>query len=84
LHQPQRGAVPSRGRRYRGGITHTQPGRKVSESLLKENDFTKDVTFVRFEVFSAVAMKNAVFWNIKTQFIPHRRHIMSLLQGPAS
>jgi hypothetical protein len=30
-------------------------------------------------------MKNVafVFWDIKTQFIPHRRHITSPLQGPA-
>jgi hypothetical protein len=28
-------------------------------------------------------MKNAVFWDIKTHFIPNRRHITSLLQGPA-
>jgi hypothetical protein len=30
-----------------------------------------------------VAMKNAVFWDIETQFVPHRRHITSPLQGPA-
>jgi hypothetical protein len=24
---------------------------------------------VRFKVFSGVTMKNAVFWNIKTQFV---------------
>jgi hypothetical protein len=29
-------------------------------------------------------MKNVVFWDIKTRFILHRRHIMSLLQSPAS
>jgi hypothetical protein len=28
-------------------------------------------------------MKNAVFWDIKTQFIPYRRHITSPLQSPA-
>jgi hypothetical protein len=28
---------------------------------------------VRFEVFTAVTMKNSVFWDIKTQFVPHRR-----------
>jgi hypothetical protein len=27
--------------------------------------------------------KNVVFWDIKTQFVPHRRHITSLLQSPA-
>jgi hypothetical protein len=29
-------------------------------------------------------MKNAVFWDIKTHFVPHRRHITSLLHNPAS
>jgi hypothetical protein len=28
-------------------------------------------------------MKNTVFWDIKTQFVLHRRHITSLLQSPA-
>jgi hypothetical protein len=28
-------------------------------------------------------MKNVVFWDIKTQFVPHRRHIISPLQSPA-
>jgi hypothetical protein len=39
---------------------------------------------VRFEAFTAVTMKNVVFWDIKTQFVLHRRHITSPLQGPAS
>jgi hypothetical protein len=39
--------------------------------------------YVRFEVSMAVTMKNAVFWDIKTQFVPHRRHTTSLLQRPA-
>jgi hypothetical protein len=29
----------------------------------------------------AVTMKNAVFWDIKTQFTLHRRHITSPLQS---
>jgi hypothetical protein len=37
----------------------------------------------RFEVFRAVIMKNAVFWDIRIQFVPHRRHIMSPLHNPA-
>jgi hypothetical protein len=28
-------------------------------------------------------MKNVVFWDIKTQFVPHRRHITFPLEGPA-
>jgi hypothetical protein len=31
--------------------------------------------YVRFEVFTAVIMKNFVFWDIKTQFVPHRRYV---------
>jgi hypothetical protein len=39
---------------------------------------------VRFEVFTAVTMKIVVFWDINTQFVLHRRHITSPLQGPVS
>jgi hypothetical protein len=38
----------------------------------------------RFEVIMAVIMKNVVFWDIKTQFVPLRRHITSPLQSPDS
>jgi hypothetical protein len=38
---------------------------------------------VRFEAFTAVTMKNVVFWDIETQFVLHRRHITSALQRPA-
>jgi hypothetical protein len=30
---------------------------------------------VKSEVFTAVNVKNAVFWDIKTQFVPHRRQL---------
>jgi hypothetical protein len=40
--------------------------------------------YVKFEVFPAVTTKNAVFWDIKTQFVPHGRHITSPLQSTAS
>jgi hypothetical protein len=40
--------------------------------------------FGRFEVFTSVTMKNAVFWDIKTQFLPHRRHISAPLQSQAN
>jgi hypothetical protein len=29
-------------------------------------------------------MRNVVFWDIKTQFVLHRRHVTSPLQSPAS
>jgi hypothetical protein len=38
---------------------------------------------VRFEVSTAVTVKNVVFWDIRTQFVPHRRYIASALQSPA-
>jgi hypothetical protein len=38
----------------------------------------------KISVFMAVTMKNAFFWDIKTQFVLHRRHAASLLQRPAS
>jgi hypothetical protein len=37
----------------------------------------------RIKVYTAVNMKNAVFWDIKTQFVLHRRHITSPLQRSA-
>jgi hypothetical protein len=37
---------------------------------------------VRCEVFTAVTMKNAVFWNIETHYVPHRRHITTPLLSP--
>jgi hypothetical protein len=36
---------------------------------------------VRFEGFTAFTIKNVVFWDIKTQFVLHRRHITSPLQS---
>jgi hypothetical protein len=41
------------------------------------------VTDVRFEIFTALTVKNVVFWDIKPQFVLHSRHIRSPLQGPA-
>jgi hypothetical protein len=32
---------------------------------------------VSFQVLMAVAMERAVFWDIKTQFLPHRKHYVS-------
>jgi hypothetical protein len=32
---------------------------------------------VRCEVLTALAIKNAVFWDVTTQFVPHRRHYVS-------
>jgi hypothetical protein len=37
-------------------------------------------SLVRFEVLKAETMKNVVFWDIKTEFLLHRRHMASPLQ----
>jgi hypothetical protein len=42
-----------------------------------------DILHVRFEVLTAVTMKNAVFWDIKTLFVPHKKYVTSLLQSQA-
>jgi hypothetical protein len=44
---------------------------------------TNYLIVVRFEVFTAVTMKKVIFWDIKTQFVPHGRHITSPLQSSA-
>jgi hypothetical protein len=36
-----------------------------------------------FQVLRAVTMKNVVFWDKKTEFVPRRKHITSPLQSPA-
>jgi hypothetical protein len=38
---------------------------------------------VRFEVLTALTMKNALFWDMNAQFICYRRNITSPLQSPA-
>jgi hypothetical protein len=42
----------------------------------------RSVYLIRFDVLTAVAMKNVVFWDIRTQYVPHRKHITSPLQSP--
>jgi hypothetical protein len=39
------------------------------------------LVLVRFEVLTAVTMKNAVYWDTKTQFVPQRRHVTSPLRS---
>jgi hypothetical protein len=73
------GEVFSQGK-YSGTLHHRDTkqywGRAVKYPRVSEID-------VIFEVFTAVTVKNAVFWDIKTQFVLHRRHITSPLQSPA-
>jgi hypothetical protein len=39
--------------------------------------------YIGFEVFTAETMKNTFFWDVKLQFIPHRKYMMSPLHSPA-
>jgi hypothetical protein len=52
---------------------------KQPENRVSENGYES----LRFELFTAVAIKNVVFWDIKTQFVLHRRHITSPLERSA-
>jgi hypothetical protein len=41
-------------------------------------------SYIGFEVLTSATMKNAVFWDMNPQSVPHRGHITSPLQSPAS
>jgi hypothetical protein len=63
-------------------------GYLVTTRVLHINDGLRSNTsqyiincIARLEIFTAVTMKNVVFWGIKTQFLIHRRHIASPLQS---
>jgi hypothetical protein len=69
-----------------GGDHRTEEGTKARSSLgeTAEDEWPphseilmagKKYGSARFEVSSAVAMKDDVFWEIQSQLIPHRRHI---------
>jgi hypothetical protein len=51
--------------------------------VFRGNDIGNWEHWVRFEVFTAVTMKNALFWDIATQFVSQREHITSPLYSPA-
>jgi hypothetical protein len=72
-----------------GGIAFVSPGNLMP--CLQTNQWTYKYLIpnirgndVRFEVVTAVTMKDVVFWDIKTQFVLHSRQITPLLQSPAS
>jgi hypothetical protein len=51
-------------------------------SRQRHTDVEQTVHFnVRFEIFTAVTMKNGVFWDIATKFVPHRRHYVSATES---
>jgi hypothetical protein len=44
-------------------------------------NYSKYASYVRFDVFAAVTMKNAVFWYTGTHFVHHKKYFMSPLQN---
>jgi hypothetical protein len=62
-------------------INFLSTGIHTNLTLQKLRNCAVPVLFVRFEVFTAVNMKNGVFWEIKSQFVPRRKHITSALQN---
>jgi hypothetical protein len=62
---------------------YKNPVRTSQETYYVSATEPSRLCYVRFAVFTAVTMKNVVFWDIKTQLVPHERHITSPLQSPA-
>jgi hypothetical protein len=56
-------------------------GEGGGELLAKEARAKTSEGSVRFEVFTAVTMKNVVFCDIRTQFVLHRRHYFSATES---
>jgi hypothetical protein len=52
--------------------------------VISEKNANSGEQCVGSELSTAMTMKNVVFWDIKTQFVLHRRHITSPLQRSAS
>jgi hypothetical protein len=52
--------------------------------LARIRELGSSIAVCKIQVLTAVTMKNVVFWDIKTEFELHRRHITSPLQCPAS
>jgi hypothetical protein len=69
------------GRRRVGPFWPPRNSSSTASELLVEN-VEEAIPNVRFEVL-AVTLKNAVFGDIKPQFIPHRRRIKYPLHKPA-
>jgi hypothetical protein len=70
--------------RYLNGPIHLSKDRTVTISVpLPLLEMNKRI-LVRFEVFTALTMKNVAFWDIRTLFVLHRRHITSPLHSAAS
>jgi hypothetical protein len=59
------------------------PKQVLKKTVLYVKAYWKRAAYVRAEVLTTVTMDNAVCWDIKTQFVSHRKHITSPLQSTA-
>jgi hypothetical protein len=62
-------------------LGYKNPVRTSQETHYFSDTETSRLMLCKIWGFTAVTMKNAVFWDIKTHFVPHRRHITSSLQS---
>jgi hypothetical protein len=67
-----------------GDLGYENPFRTSQETLYLSAAEPSQLMLCKIEIFTAVTVRSAVFWNMKTDFVPHRRHITSPLQSPAS
>jgi hypothetical protein len=68
-----------------GGSMFPPNGRsneRIGANLISGNGYPNIGGSVGSEVFTPVTMKNAVFWDMRTQFVPHGSHITFPLQSP--
>jgi hypothetical protein len=72
----------------RSAISHLGLGLETPNAAESRADGTgtefRPQVGIRFPTEARHSLKNAVFWDINTQFVPHRRHITSPLQCPVS
>jgi hypothetical protein len=47
-----------------GELGTTHAAKKYYVSIVSMSSFPTEETYVRFEVFTAVTMKNAIFWDV--------------------
>jgi hypothetical protein len=60
-------------------VKYKSTSEKNSPVARKTSTFNREwIHFIRFEVFTAVTMKNGVFWDIISLYVLHRRHITSV------
>jgi hypothetical protein len=56
----------------------TTPGASIFTTAPNNSSAKTNWSQVTLEIFTAVTVKNSVFWDIKTQFVPHRSHVSGI------